>query len=92
MTSEITLQPKYKLGSTDVEAIWEELELKITRKGSLKSVAENIHWHYKSETKKGTLEITLLLKSGQVVLAYKENRKGDWIEEAIAKIRKKLID
>lgn len=83
--TELSIKPKKKITNAGIEKICGEMGLVVTMKASLKSIAENTHWHFKREKQKGTLEITLMHGTGEVILSVHENRRGGW-EEGVIKV------
>ena len=69
-----------------IEKTCVQLLLTQTMKGSLKSIAANTHWHYKSGKEKGVLEITLMKATREIILNVHENRKGDWQEKTMKQL------
>ena len=53
-------------------------------KGSLKKYPDSLHWHFKQERQRGTLEITLWPKAGQIRFKIQEGRQAPWIEEIVS--------
>ncbi|MES2621221.1 MAG: hypothetical protein V4615_10245 [Bacteroidota bacterium] len=86
--TELILHPKQEITSAIIEQTCAALELTATMTGSLKSLAPNIHWHYKKGKTKGTLEITLLTQTNQIALSCKQNRGGDWIDEVMNELQR----
>lgn len=64
--------------------------LTIKSKGTLKSIPNSIHWHITNTGSKGTLEATFDTMRKRLWLSYHDNRFGDWIADAIVKIKKNL--
>jgi hypothetical protein len=85
-----SFHPAKKISVEAMEDLCAAMNLTLTMKGSLKSLPENIHWHYKKGKEKGVLEITLMNQSNEVTLSSKENRGGNWIQEIIEEFRRKL--
>ena len=88
--TELTLYPSKKISPAHMQELCDALHLTATMKGSLKSLPDNIHWHYKKGKEKGTLEITLLSETNEIILSCKNNRRGDWIEGAMKELESKL--
>ena len=44
------------------------------------------HWHLRKPGSKGTLEITWWPEKKKVWISLRENRMGDWIEEAVERM------
>jgi hypothetical protein len=74
----------------EVELATAAMGLQLTMKGTLKTLPANIHWHYKKPEHKGTLEITLLLSSHQLIVECKPSRWGDWVEEVLGEFVRRL--
>jgi hypothetical protein len=80
-----------KLTANDVEKACADMVLQLTMKGSLKSLADNTHWHYKMAKQPGVLEITLMKHENKIILICKKNRTGEWISTAIEKLKQALM-
>ena len=52
-------------------------------KGALKSLPENLYWHYKMGRGHGVLEITLLFNQNKLMLNCKSNRLGKCVADAV---------
>jgi hypothetical protein len=74
-----------------VERVCGDNGLTCTLKGTLVSYPGSIHWHFKKEMQKGTLEITWWESKHRLWFKVAENRIGTWIE-AIIPILKKQIE
>jgi hypothetical protein len=79
-----------KLTPDEVESACSKMALQLTMKGSLKSLADNLHWHYKKTKQPGVLEITLMLNENKFILTCKKNRMGDWINKAAEELKQAL--
>lgn len=79
-----------RLSAGKIENVCTGLALQCTMKSSLKSLPENVHWHYKIAKQQGVLEITLLLKENKLILNCKKNRTGEWIDKAAENIQQGL--
>ena len=64
--------------------------LTCARKGTLASYPGSIHWHYKMSKQKGTLEITWWEDENRLWLKVAKSRKGDWINESTAMLKKQI--
>ena len=86
----LSFQPVKKIAPAAIEKVCTGMNLRKTMKGSLKSLSENIHWHYKRRNEKGVLEITFLIQSGKIILSNKKNREAEWIKDAMKELKEKL--
>lgn len=66
-----------------IEKICAQHELILAMKGSLAAYPGCIHWHYKREKQKGTLELTLFARDRRVWAKVQDGRKAPWIEDAL---------
>ena len=66
-----------------IEKICAQHELILAMKGSLAAYPRCIHWHYKREKQKGTLELTVLARDRRVWAKVQDGRKAPWIEEEL---------
>ena len=56
------------------------LGLMIGMKGSLASCQGSVHWHYKKNQHKGTLELTLYPKERRIWAQVQNGRRAPWID------------
>ena len=66
--------------------------LTCTLKGTLASYPGCIHWHFKMGAQKGTLEITWWEIKNRLWFKVAKGRRGDWMAESIAGLKKKIED
>jgi hypothetical protein len=66
-----------------IEEICAQHELILAMKGSLEANPGCIHWHYKREKQKATLELTLFARDRRVWAKVQDGRKAPWIEEEL---------
>ena len=59
-------------------------------KGTLVSYPGCVHWHFKREAQRGTLEVTWWAQARRVWFSVQAGRTGAWIEEAIARLKETL--
>jgi hypothetical protein len=48
---------------------------------------DNVHWHFRKEGERGTLEITLLRAERGISFYVHENRKGPWIASTLERLK-----
>jgi len=70
-----------------VESCCAEEGLVMTVKTSLRMRDDNVHWHFKKNAERGTLEITLLRAERGISFYVHDNRKGPWTAAAILKLK-----
>lgn len=87
---ELEYKATKKLSEGAVEKACSSMGLQLTMKGSLKSLASNIHWHYKKARQPGVLEITLMMNENKLILTCKKNRNGEWIGRATDELKAAL--
>ena len=83
---EVKFKVKSRVGERKLEKFFFGLGLTITMKGALKSIPENVHWHLKLAKEKGVCEVTML-KSGELIINCKKNRKAEWINDVAQKMQ-----
>jgi small-conductance mechanosensitive channel len=66
-----------------IERICAQHKLILAMKGSLAACPGCIHWHYKRQNQKGTLELTLFARDRRVWEKVQDGRKAPWIEEEL---------
>ncbi len=49
-----------------------------------------VHWHFKLDGQRGTLEITLWASRRRIWFSIHTGRTGDWIEEAVTRLKQDL--
>lgn len=72
------------LGSAEeiIETICAQEGLLLAMKGSLSTYPGCVHWHYKNQNEKGTLELTLYVPERRIWAKIQDGRKAPWIEAA----------
>ena len=58
-----------------------------TLKGTLASYPGCIHWHFKKDKQKGTLEITWWESENRLWFKIANGRAGKWIDEILPKLK-----
>lgn len=66
-----------------IERVCADRGLLIGMKGSLASYPGSIHWHFKNQKQKGTLEITLHASERRIWAQVQDGRKADWIDKEL---------
>lgn len=84
---ELHVPPDAELSEQVVEAACAAQRLYPTLKGTLKTYPGGIHWHYQKAGQRGTLEITLWPRQRRLWFKVAAGRKGDWNDEAIARLK-----
>jgi hypothetical protein len=59
-------------------------------KGTLVNYPGCVHWHYRKDKQKGTLEITWWEVENRLWFKVAKGRIGDWIDEALQKLKKEI--
>jgi hypothetical protein len=59
----------------------------LAMKGSLAIYPGCVHWHYKRQNHKGTLELTLFLRDRRVWAKVQDGPKAPWIDEELPGLR-----
>ena len=62
--------------------------LHVAMKGTLASYPGCVHWHYKKQREKGTLELTLLPGGRRIWASVHSGRKASWIETLLPRVRR----
>lgn len=81
---------KQGVNEAKMEQLLAVLGLQLTLKGHLKTLPENLHWHYKKPKHTGTLEITLILQTNELIVECKKSRWGDWVEDVLVELSKQV--
>jgi hypothetical protein len=93
-TEEIAVPPDAELlGAEEViERCCAAAGLRVTMKGTVAAHPGSVHWHLKRGEERGTLEVTLWPARRRLWLSVHANRGGDWIDEALSRLKKALPD
>ena len=73
-----------------VEQVCSSDGLTCTRKGTLAVYAGCIHWHFKMDKRKGTLEITWWESKNRLWFKVAKGRTADWMAESITELKRKI--
>ena len=73
-----------------IEGACTDYGLRMTSKGMLVHYPGSIHWHWKKESQAGVLELTGWPRAGRLWFAVHDNRRGAWIDAAIAQLKTQL--
>ena len=65
-------------------------DLTCARKGTLAGYPGCIHWHFRNDKQKGTLEITWWENENRLWFKVAGGRTGDWINEALPRLKEKI--
>ena len=80
----------FKRVERTVERLCRARGLLMALKGSLSQYPGSIHWHFKKERQKGTLEITLYPTKSRLWSKVQAGRKAQWIDETLPDLKKDL--
>jgi hypothetical protein len=69
-----------------LEEICARRGLVLAMKGSLASYPGCVHWHYRRQNQKGTLELTLFAQDRRVWAQVQDGRKAKWIDEELPEL------
>lgn len=89
---EFTIPPNCDLTNAErlIEGACSALGLNRAMKGSLASYAGCIHWHYRNQKEKGTLELTLFARGRRIWAQVQSGRKAPWIEIALPNVQRDI--
>jgi hypothetical protein len=73
-----------------VERVCVHNGLTSTLKGTLAKYSGSVHWHFKKDKQKGTLEITWWESKHRLWFKVAENRTGPWMEESIPILKEQI--
>ncbi|HKY53682.1 MAG TPA: hypothetical protein VJM08_05210 [Anaerolineales bacterium] len=73
-----------------VEQICAAHHLTCALKGTLASYPGCIHWHFKQDSHKGTLEITWWERENRLWFKVAKGRIGEWIDVLLPKLKKQI--
>ncbi len=57
---------------------------------SLKSYPGSVHWHFKKEKERGTIEVTYWRHGSRLWISVHSNRQGDWTGEEVRGLKTDL--
>jgi hypothetical protein len=75
-----------------IEKVCARRGLVLAMKGSLSSYPGCVHWHYKRQNQKGTLELTLFAQDRRVWAKVQDGRKAPWIDQALPGLQAAIED
>ena len=67
-----------------------ENNLHCALKGTLASYPGCVHWHYRKDKQKGTLEITWWEIENRLWFKVAQGRRGDWIHETLQELKRQM--
>ena len=70
-----------------VERQCRRIGLMESAKTSLKACPGSVHWHFKKEGLRGTLEVTYWPARRSILISVHQNRKGEWTSRAAKELR-----
>ena len=59
-------------------------------KGTLASCPGCVHWHFRKDKQKGTLEITWWELENRLWFKVAKGRTGEWIDEMLSKLKRQI--
>jgi hypothetical protein len=79
-----------KLAEHLIEDICARRGLQVAMKGSQATIPGSIHWHYKREKQKGTLELTLFPDRRRLWAKVAKGRKAAWIDLELPQLQREM--
>ncbi|HYL35257.1 MAG TPA: hypothetical protein VEV17_05050 [Bryobacteraceae bacterium] len=73
-----------------VEPVCAAHGLHIAMKATLASFPGSIHWHFKNQKEKGTLELTVFPQDRRIWAQIQDGRKAGWIDAMLPKIQRAI--
>lgn len=73
-----------------VEETCIENNLSCTLKGTLVNYPGCVHWHYRKDKQKGTLEITWWEVENRLWFKVAKSRMGEWMDETLTKLKEQM--
>ena len=67
-----------------------ENNLNCALKGTLAGYPGCVHWHYRNDKQKGTLEITWWEIENRLWFKVAQGRRGDWIHETLQELKRQM--
>jgi hypothetical protein len=92
ITIEVSVTPKATLSRAEkmIEEYCASEGLSIAMKGTLSTYPGCIHWHFRKEGQRGTLEITLRSERRKIWFSVHAGRNGPWIEASVRRLKTKI--
>ena len=91
---EVELQIPVSAKSNSVVKIVEQVSnangLTQVLKGTLASYPGSVHWHFKKNKEKGTLEITWWKIESRLWFKVAKGRMGEWVDEILPKLKRQI--
>ena len=86
---EFKVSPRFDFAQAEqtIEAACAQHGLHIAMKTALASFPGSVHWHYKNQKEKGTLELTVFSRDRRVWAQVQSGRKAPWIDVLLPKIQ-----
>jgi hypothetical protein len=73
-----------------IERVCAQRGLHVAMKGDLKAFPGCVHWHYKIQGQKGTLEITLYPQARRIWAKVQDGRRAPWIDAELPQLRREV--
>lgn len=73
-----------------IERVSARCGLVASMKGSLAAYPGSVHWHFKKQKEKGTLEITLHPGERRIWAQVQAGRKAAWIDQTLPHLRRTI--
>jgi len=86
----IPLQTNLSQAEQIIEQCCKVEGLSVNLKGSLAKYPGCVHWHFKRDGQRGTLEITLWASARRIWFSIHTGRTGAWIEETVTRLKEDL--
>jgi hypothetical protein len=75
----------------EIERACVEADLRISMKGTLRTIPGSVHWHFKSGNLPGVLEVTYSPSERRAWFSVHQNRNAPWIPAMILRVRRSLF-
>jgi len=73
-----------------IEEVCARRGLQLAMKGSLATYPGSVHWHYKKQNQKGTLELTLHAPGHRIWAKVQAGRKAPWIDAELPRLKRAI--
>ena len=70
-----------------IETCMASYGLKLRMRGTLRTYAGSLHWHFEKPGERGILEVTLWPARQRLWLSVQAGRRAEWIEDALPQIK-----
>ena len=92
LETEFKVPPNFDFAQAEraLESVCAAHGLRVAMKATLASFPGSIHWHFKNQKDKGTLELTVFPRGRRIWAQIQDGRKAAWIDAMLPKIQRAI--